>query len=368
MIRITALKARPCGCVRILSRYDASGRSFCLFNRAAHPGLAFRALGNGQDRESPSETELNPTALKLDYAFSTFAHHSASDIGSIHSLSDLTETTNLINLLPQRRPYGSPADTLSILAGDDAMLVSPNLLAIADGVSGWEDKAGFSSSKTWSRAVLETLSRLLTEYTVRHLPRPLEKRDIDQILDDSVLHTSHLMDIQHLSGSSTLILAMLSGVSLRYISIGDSKLYIIRDGEIILTNQQQMKSALCPQQIGTHTLNKLPSSIALVGSVSIEENDIIFLCSDGISDNLYDFEIAHHIDEKLNLQKQSLKETSNSLLVKAKSIAFDDYAMTPYNEVVNSLPNKYSSISSIGGKLDDMSLCVAKVVSSTSCV
>lgn len=210
--------------------------------------------------------------------------------------------------------------------------------------------------------MVETLSRLMTEYKLSHTPHHLNKRDIDQVLDDSYLHTSHLMDLQKLRGSSTLILAMLSGEYLKMISIGDSKMYIIRNGEIIKTNEEQMVSDLCPQQIGTQTLTQLPSDMAWVDSIKLQADDLIVMCSDGISDNLYEWELVHYVNEFLNEKKDNLKAVASKLLIKAKEVAWDDYAYTPYNEKVNSLPKKYGNNTSKGGKLDDMSLCIAKVV------
>ncbi|RLV92023.1 putative protein phosphatase 2C 1 [Spathaspora sp. JA1] len=301
--------------------------------------------------------------FKFEFGHASFGYHSSSIVPSINSLSDLTDPTQLNTLLPRRRPKGSPSDTLSIKAGDDTMLVSSSVLAVADGVSGWESDGLQTSSGIWSRSMVETFSRLMTEYKINHAPHVLVKRDIDQILDDSFLHTSHLMDLQKLSGSSTLALVMLSGEDiLQMISIGDSKLYIIREGEIIKTNETQMISELCPQQIGTQTLNLLPSEIAWVDSVKLQEGDLIVLCSDGISDNLYENELVNYIREFIYEKKNSLKVAANKLLIKAKEVAFDDYAYTPYNELVNSLPKKYGAQQSVGGKLDDMSILVAKVV------
>lgn len=295
--------------------------------------------------------------FKFDYAYASFAHHSFKSDPTIHSLSDLTEPAQLNSLLPRRRPHGSPIDTLSIKAGDDAMLVSPTVMAIADGISGWESKGENCSSGIWSRSMVETLSRLMTEYKLTHTPHHLKNRDIDQILDDSFLHTSHLMDLQGLRGSSTLVLAMLSGEYLKMISIGDSKVYLIRHGEIIKTNEEQMISTLCPQQIGTQTLLQMPLEMASVDSIKLEENDIIVMCSDGISDNLYEWEIAHYVDESLH-GSGNLKKTANLLMLKAKGVAFDDYACTPYNDKLN---EAHLGSRSAGGKLDDMSLCIAKI-------
>lgn len=300
---------------------------------------------------------------KFEVGHASFAHHSIQSDPTVHSLSDLSDPTQLNTLLPRRRPQGSPADTLSIKAGDDAMLVSPTVMAVADGISGWELKGKQCSLGIWARSMLETTSRLMTEYKLSHFPHHLNKRDIEQILDDSYLHTSHLMDLQGLKGSSTLILGMLSGDTLKYINIGDSKLYVVRDGEIVALNQEQMVDYLCPQQIGTQTLNLLPSEMASVDEIQLQPEDLIVMCSDGISDNLYDWEILQFLDEFLNFKKDNMRVVASKILAKCKLVAYDDNAYTPYNEKINKLPeNRFGKNLSLGGKLDDMSLCIAKVV------
>lgn len=331
-----------------------------------------KELEDRNDRENASnpyiqyplvtEEQMNTISndkFKLDFSFASYAHHSIDSVPTINSLSDLTDPTSLNSLLPRRRPHLSPVDTLSIKAGDDAMLVCSTTMAIADGVSGWESKGEHCASGIWARSMLETLTRLMTEYKISHVPHNLNDRDIEQILDDTYLHTSHLMDLQGLKGSSTLVLGMLSGDRLKMLSIGDSKIYIVRDGVVIRTNEEQMASDMCPRQIGTQTLSLMPSEMCWVDDIALQENDIIFMCSDGISDNLYECEILDMLNEYLNKRKDNLRKVANRIIAKAKEVAFDGHAFTPYNERVNKV---YPEGNSIGGKLDDMSLTVAKVV------
>lgn len=308
--------------------------------------------------------------FKFDFGYASFGFHSDSIVPSINSLSDLTDPTQLNSLLPRRRPHGSPSDTLSIKAGDDTMLVSPSVLAIADGVSGWETDGALADSGIWSRSIVETFSRLMTEYKISHTPHHLKRRDIEEILDDSFLHTSHLMDLQKLKGSSTLILGMLSGDRFLMISIGDSKIFIIRDNEIILTNEES-GDGLCPTQIGTNTMARMPSDFAWIELFKLKENDYVLVCSDGITDNLYEWEILNYLNEFINTKKNNMKTVANKMLIKAKEVAFDDYAYTPYNEKVNKALSKGTSGKgshhhSSGGKVDDMSIVVAKVVKNTN--
>jgi serine/threonine protein phosphatase PrpC len=319
-----------------------------------NPYIQYPVVTDEQLKKLPTDR------FKFDFAYSSFGYHSQLSLPMIHSLSDLTEPTQLNSLLPRRRPHGSPVDTLSIKAGDDAMLVSPSVLAIADGVSGWESQ-DMADSGIWSRSMLETLSRLMTEYKVNHAPHLLNKRDIDQVIDDSFLHTSHLMDLQELSGSSTLIMGMIVGDLLQCISIGDSKLFVMRDGKIIKTNPEQMISSLCPQQIGTQTLGTIPSKLAWVDTIKLQQDDIVIVCSDGITDNIYDWELTEYVNEFT--KKFSMKHVAQKIMIKAKEVGFDDYAYTPYNEKVNSLPIELGGGgNSHGGKVDDMSIAIGRVI------
>lgn len=297
---------------------------------------------------------------RLDVGHASYAHHSFSLVPTIHSLSDLTDPTLLNTLLPRRRPHGLPVDTLSIKAGDDAMLISPTVVAIADGVSGWESRDGDCSLGIWARSMLETVSRLMTEYKLSHVPHLLNVRDIKQVLDDSFVHTSHLMDLQGLRGSSTLVLGMVSGNMLKYVSIGDLRLYVIRHGEILHSNKTLLLGHWCPTQIGTQTLAVMPSEIAVVDEIPIQENDLVVLCSDGVSDNLFDWEILEIINSATS---DNLRALCTRLLAKCKRVAYDDNAYTPYNMKVNELPSTgFGHVASLGGKMDDMSLCIARVV------
>ncbi|OBA18035.1 protein serine/threonine phosphatase 2C [Metschnikowia bicuspidata var. bicuspidata NRRL YB-4993] len=305
-------------------------------------------------------------AYRLDVGHASFAHHSFSADPTVHSLSDLTDPAQLNSLLPRRRPQGSPVDTLLIKAGDDAMLVLPTVMAIADGVSGWESKGEQASLGIWARSMVETLSRLLTEYRLSHMPHVLNARDVQQVLDDSFLHTSHLMDLQGLKGSSTLLLGMLSGATLKYISIGDSRLWVVRGGRVIRSNTEQMAAPLCPQQIGTQTLGRMPSEMAEVDEVALQENDLIVMCSDGISDNLFDHELVDALHQYLAPPNSSVRVACSKILAKCKLVAYDDNAYTPYNEKVNAPPGQAAKKASLGGKMDDMSICIARVVANES--
>ncbi|GEQ67350.1 hypothetical protein JCM33374_g1014 [Metschnikowia sp. JCM 33374] len=342
-----------------ISGPKAARKTSMDLHEVRNPYIQYPTVTHDQMRRLASD------GYKLDVGYAAFAHHSTLSSPTVHSLSDLTDPTQLNSLLPRRRPHGSPTDTLSIKAGDDAMLVAPTVLAVADGVSGWNATNAPGSSGIFARSMLETISRLMTEYKLGHMPHRLNGRDVKQILDDSFLHTSHLMDLQRLQGSSTLVLGMLNGESLQYISIGDSRLYVVRDGAIVHTNEEQMLGGLCPQQIGTQTLSRLPSEFALVEEVSLREHDVIVVCSDGVSDNLFSWELTQALARHLKSPTDSVRTACTKILAQCKSVALDDNAYTPYNVKINEMSSGRFG-NSLGGKMDDMSLCVARVVSNSS--
>lgn len=127
-----------------------------------------------------------------------------------------------------------------------------------------------------------------------------------------------------------------------------------------------MVDNLCPVQIGSQTLNVLPPEIALVDEIDLQPGDLIVLCSDGVSDNLYDWETVKVLDEHLNFKNDNLGAVANKIIAKCKAVAFHDNAYTPYNEKVSKLSShRLGKNISLGGKLDDMSLCIARVVPNT---
>jgi serine/threonine protein phosphatase PrpC len=126
----------------------------------------------------------------------------------------------------------------------------------------------------------------------------------------------------------------------------------------VKTSTEVYFSKLCPQQVGTQETGKLPSELAQYQDFELEEDDLVLVCSDGVTDNLYPDEILETINKKLNVEKNNLQEVCNKLLVQVKQTAFDNYCVTPYVEKVNEMSSSFIT----GGKLDDTSICLSKVL------
>ncbi|KAI0464493.1 hypothetical protein LJB42_002108 [Komagataella kurtzmanii] len=304
----------------------------------------------------------------FEYGYSSYSHHSRGKrIPMISSLSDLSDGGNLAALLPKRRPPGSPINTLSIRSGDDAMLVSPTLLGLADGVSSWSDleEGEDADAGLWARAMLETTSRFVIQHQNSVWPHDINEREIEQILDDSFFHSTDLMDLDNCHGSSTFIMALLSySGKLNVVSIGDSKIFVFRDGKIVFKNEEQMTSPLCPVQIGTNDLRHLPSAKCWYKTFELQQDDLIVMCSDGVTDNLWEKELEQLVAQKYFKEGQNVRQLANSILKESREVAFDNFAITPYVEKINDVSSNKGAKDNfiMGGKVDDISVCVARVV------
>lgn len=305
-----------------------------------------------------SKKKDSPDYFKFQYSFASYVHHGGSSEPLISSLMDLTDSSNNLSLLPRRRLYGNPIETLSVKNGDDAMIVSPNLVGVADGVSGWS--GAHANSGLFARSFLENISRNFSELSFKNADnlQNIKEDDLSKNLDDAYKDSIQIMKSEDFKGSSTLLVGMIIDKNLKIMSIGDSKIFVIRNGEIMISNPEQYIANLCPEQVGTTKTDKLPSSVVQYQDFELEQDDLILVCSDGVTDNLYTDEILEIINKKLNKDKSNLQEVSNSLLYKTKSIAFDNYCVCPYVEKVNELSNQFIT----GGKIDDISICISKVL------
>lgn len=285
------------------------------------------------------------------------------------------------------------SNVTSMGCGEDSVVASPNLLCLADGVSGWNLKTG-GHAALWSRLILHrSLSNYVDMFNSnkdRDIALAKENSSIDsgtiggnnkntsnqlnlyisQALDKAFYETKAILQKQQESGSSTIILTALDSVKkqLHIISVGDSSIWVIRDGKVIYTVDHGVK-ANCPKQLGTQiqvpnaSENKDSQSqktnlIELLGldppyTLDIEEGDFIVMSSDGLSDNLFISEITETLQK--GYEENGVQGAADSLVYQAYDRSFDSFAVCPYQ--LNASP-----FSTGGGKTDDISVIVAEVV------
>jgi PPM family protein phosphatase len=182
---------------------------------------------------------------------------------------------------------------------EDAVLGSPRLLAVADGVGG--EVAG----EVASRMAIDKLRSLAT----RRLERALDEELAAAVVDANSALGSVIARRPQLAGMSTTLTAVALSDDGRYLvaNVGDSRTYLLRDGELRrLTRDQSLvqalidRGALSEEEARSHPQRSVVLE-ALDGgdrrppaieTVEARRGDRLLLCSDGVSDYVDDDDLA----------------------------------------------------------------------------
>ncbi|CAL4965449.1 unnamed protein product [Urochloa decumbens] len=163
-------------------------------------------------------------------------------------------------------------------------------------------------------------------------------------------------------GSATVIIAMLEKTgTLKIASVGDCGLKIIRKGQVMFSIYPQEHYFDCPYQISSEAVGQTYQD-AVVCSVNLMEGDTIVSGSDGLFDNIFDQEIISIVSES-----PGVDEAAKALAELARKHSVDVTFDSPYSIEARSrgfdVPwwKKLLGAKLIGGKMDDITVVVAKV-------
>ena len=212
-------------------------------------------------------------------------------------------------------------------------LVSPNtppgtemLLAVADGMGGRQ--AGELASALATRGLVERLSHGGASH-----PSPTEAlfregllKEVVQAVNAEVLRAATKPATRGMG--TTLTAVLLAGSVLSIAHVGDSRAYLLRDGELHQLTQDHnwaaeevARGALTPRQAREHpgrnvltrALGTAPSVYVDSASVEVRGGDVLMLCSDGLHSLVSDDEIAQTlVGEEPQQACQSLVERANA--------------------------------------------------------
>lgn len=176
--------------------------------------------------------------------------------------------------------------------GDEEATQQKGLLAVvADGMGGLEGGAAISQRVT---------DTFLARYRKLNVP------DADKFLCDSVMASEkaveELMAASGVNGGSTVVAVLLRGGALHFISVGDSRIYLLRRGELLQLNREHTYGALLRERaalgeidpeepyinprrdaltayIGMGSLKRIDRSEQ---PIPLQPGDKVLLCSDGV--------------------------------------------------------------------------------------
>lgn len=206
-----------------------------------------------------------------------------------------------------------------IYCNENAVGALPNLFIVADGMGG--HNAG------------DFASRFCVEHMVETLQASSEKTIIGMI-ENAITETNERLIIQSkekadLEGmGTTLVLATILEHIMYVANIGDSRLYLINDTikqitqdhslveEMVKTGELKKEEARFhpKKNIITRAIGANNKVIPDFFEISVKEDDIILLCSDGLSNMLEDqelYQIIHLYKDDLNKAVEVLLQRAN---------------------------------------------------------
>ena len=285
------------------------------------------------------------------------------------SFSDPLSTTNRA---ADRRAKVNGQMLRGVTNGDDALLVSENLIGTNDGVGAWAQRER-GHAPLWSRFILHFMAMAAEK---DGFGKAGGKPDVVGYLEEAYELTKEALSAPNeWQGTTTSCSAVLhfkkngEETPLLYVTqLGDCKCLVIRpgDGSVVFSTQEQWHYFDCPRQLGTNSPDT-PRGNAVLDEVEIQEDDIVLAMSDGVTDNLWEVEISEYVVDALNSWKAKMKDGANEesyaegmrfvaqeLVLEARKIAEDSFAASPFMERAVE-----EGLAIEGGKLDDISVVAA---------
>lgn len=185
------------------------------------------------------------------------------------------------------------------------------LLAVADGVGGGPagEVASRSSIAFFCRSFIGSMMSFSN-------PQEARKSMIDLIresfqLAHSEVSRSAFQNPNYIGMASTLTVAVLADSHCYIGHVGDSRCYLIRTGrmkQLSMDHNAAGSKNMLSQAIGTMSIS------AFTYELLLENNDVLLLCSDGLSNYVSDEEIASIVNsdaKELSLTSRRLIEAAN---------------------------------------------------------
>ncbi|XP_059637565.1 probable protein phosphatase 2C 55 [Cornus florida] len=228
--------------------------------------------------------------------------------------------------------------------GEDAHFICADeqAIGVADGVGGWAD-VGIDAGQYARELMSNSVTAILEE--------PKGSIDPARVLEKA--HSS-----TKAKGSSTACILALTDQGLHAVNLGDSGFIVVRDGCTVIRSPVQQHDFNFTYQLESGNDGDLPSS-GQVFTVPVAPGDAIIVGTDGLFDNLYNNEVTAVV---VHAMRAGLgpQVTAQKIAALARQRALDKNRQTPF-----SIAAQEAGIRYYGGKLDDITVVVSYITTST---
>jgi len=283
----------------------------------------------------PCLTPTSSSVVDTPMSSNCAASISQSEFVDVDMESSSEESASICQLRLSAGVASIPHPAKKHKGGEDAHFVSNDnsVIAIADGVGGWE--ALGVDSGLYSRSLMNFACTSANA---------------------GIKNPSELLKIAHercldIQGSTTACIISLIDNKLHAANLGDSGFLIIRNGALVYKTKEQQHYFNCPFQIGSS--RDMPEDAQRIVVDDLQPGDIIVAATDGVFDNLFSDAIVRIVSDSISLDPNDIAQR---LAAAAHTIGCDPSASTPFQDGAQKTGQLWH-----GGKLDDITCIVAKV-------
>jgi len=289
----------------------------------------------------------SPLPLALGYATFSATNPTAVIPPSIESMPKKPKSYKLLS-----GSYQIPHPDKVYTGGEDAFFIfGDSATGVADGVGGWAE-VGVDSS-VYSNALMKHTKEFFSSSRIQSSEDPAT---------DSLQHGFE--QCTSITGSSTGIVAVLIEDKVKICNVGDSRGVLLRSEGSVFKVQaattEQTYSFNFPYQLGTGS-ESTPKKHGQKYEWPLQEGDVLILGSDGLFDNLWNEDIAGLVsgaDKSADVSK-----LAQLISIKASEVA-EDTRTTKTPWAVGARLAGRRGAPWIGGKTDDITVVVSKVIGS----
>lgn len=223
--------------------------------------------------------------------------------------------------------------------GEDAGFFNEAAVIVADGVGGWARKGVDPSHYSFGIA--------------DHIAQnpDLAKTTLQQVIDSYAAITQ-----KGTMGSTTLLYSRLHENNLQVYNLGDCAVIVIRDGKTLYASGTQQGRFNYPYQLSVY--GQFKPDQAIVTSVPLMKGDIVVSASDGVWDNVFEYEMRKEVlrfyDEVT--EQYQFDEAVHEILELVNKRSKDDDVCSPF-----CMGAKEHGMNYPGGKVDDSTIAISVV-------